>query len=120
MLEFPGSEVIKPYKVKATYIIAYINLLGGLGIVTGEQMMIIPLAITHCLISFMKHNPFQYNSVADQATYDNKLRKWLANMFILFAVKFFETWGLLVIVHFINVLFYLLNFILNLFFTIII
>ena len=86
MLEFPGSEVIKPYKVKATYIIAYINLLGGLGIVTGEQMMIIPLAITHCLISFMKHNPFQYNSVADQATYDNKLRMWLANMFILSAI----------------------------------
>ena len=58
MLEFPSSEYVKPYKVKATYIVAYINLLGGLGLVVGEQVMVIPLAIIHCLLSFMKNNPF--------------------------------------------------------------
>ena len=86
MLEFPGSELIKPYKLKGTYIIGYVNLMGGLGIVVGEQMVMIPLAIVHCLMTFIKHNPFTYNAVADQASYDNKMRMWLANMFILFAI----------------------------------
>mgnify|MGYP006893796914 CR=1 FL=1 len=34
----------------------------------------------------MKHNPFPYNPVADQATYDNKMRIWLADMIILMAI----------------------------------
>ena len=36
LLEFPGSELIKPYKLKITYIMAYINLLGAVGMVVGE------------------------------------------------------------------------------------
>ena len=48
--------------------------------------MMIPLAIVHTLLTFMKHNPFVYNKVADQATYDNKMRMWVANMIILFAI----------------------------------
>ena len=47
LLEFPSSEKVKPYKLKGTYILAYVNLLGALGMVIGEQMMIIPLAIVH-------------------------------------------------------------------------
>ena len=36
MLEFPSSEIVKPYKVKATYMMAYVNLLGGIGLIVGE------------------------------------------------------------------------------------
>ena len=54
MLEFPSSEMVKPYKLKATYIIAYVNLLGALGMVIGEQMMIIPLMVVHLLTTFLK------------------------------------------------------------------
>ena len=36
LLEFPSSEVIKPYKLKITYIMSYINLLGAVGMVVGE------------------------------------------------------------------------------------
>ena len=86
MLEFPSSELIKPYKLKGTYIIGYVNLMGGLGIVVGEQMVMIPLAIVHCLLTYIKHNPFTYNAVADQASYDNKMRMWLADMIIFFAL----------------------------------
>ena len=36
LLEFPGSELVKPYKLKATYVMAYINLLGAVGMIMGE------------------------------------------------------------------------------------
>ena len=36
LFEFPSSEFIKPYKLKATYIISYVNLLGAVGMVVGE------------------------------------------------------------------------------------
>ena len=49
LLEFPSSEVIKPYKLKGTYIIAYINFLGALGMIIGETTMIIPLLVVHIL-----------------------------------------------------------------------
>ena len=49
LLEFPSSEKVKPYKLKATYIMAYINLLGALGMIIGEQSMIIPLLLVHSL-----------------------------------------------------------------------
>jgi hypothetical protein len=49
LLEFPSSEKVKPYKQKFCHIIAYVNLLGGVGMVIGEQSMVIPLAIVHLL-----------------------------------------------------------------------
>ena len=86
LLEFPGTEGVKPYKVKITYIIAYINLLGALGMIVGETSMIIPLAIIHLLQSFLKNNPFPLHPVADQASYDNKMRSFLIDMVILMAL----------------------------------
>ena len=86
MLEFPSSEKVKPYKLKATYIMAYINLLGSLGMVIGEQMMIIPLMIVHLLQSFIKNNPFPLHPVADQVAYENKLRMWVIDMILFFAL----------------------------------
>ena len=82
LFEFPGSEIIKPYKVKGTYIIAYLNILGALGMVIGEQSMVGPLIVVHVFSSFLKNNPFPLHPVADQATYDNKMRCWLMDMVI--------------------------------------
>lgn len=86
MLEFPSSERVKPYKRKATYIMAYLNLMGALGLIIGEQVVIVPLAILHVFQSFLKNNPFILHPVADQAAYDNKMRLWLADMIIFFAL----------------------------------
>ena len=86
MLEFPSSEYIKPYKLKATYIMAYINLLGGIGMVIGEQVMIIPLIIVHLLQTFIKHNPFPIKQAAEPAVYDNKMKNFLINMIICLAM----------------------------------
>ena len=86
MLEFPSSEVVKPYKLKITYMMAYVNLLGSLGMVIGEQGMIIPLVIVHLLQTFMRQNPFPLHPVADQATYDNKMRCFLVDMVICAAL----------------------------------
>ena len=36
LIEFPSSEFVKPYKLKATYFFAYCNLLGAIGMVIGE------------------------------------------------------------------------------------
>ena len=74
MLEFPSSEKVKPYKLKGTYIMAYVNLLGALGMIIGEQSMVIPLAVVHLFQTFVKNNPFPLHPVADQASYDNKMR----------------------------------------------
>ena len=65
LLEFPSSEKVKPYKLKGTYMLAYVNLLGGLGMVIGEQSMIIPLSIVHLFQSFVKNNPFPLQPKAD-------------------------------------------------------
>ena len=86
MLEFPSSEYVKPYKLKATYIMAYLNGLGALGMVIGEQVMIIPLILVHVLQTFMKNNPFPVNPKAEEATYDNKMLCYLKDMIILFAL----------------------------------
>ena len=82
LLEFPSSELVKPYKLKAAYIIAYMNLLGALGMVIGEQSMIIPLIICHVFQSFLKSNPFPLHPTADQVSYDNKMRCFLMDMVI--------------------------------------
>ena len=63
LLEFPSSEVVKPYKQKVAHCVAYINLLGGAAMVAGEQSMIIPLAIVHLLQAFVKNNPFPHDPV---------------------------------------------------------
>ena len=86
LFEFPSSELVKPYKLKATYIISYINLLGAVGMIVGEQSMIIPLAIAHLLQSFMKNNHFPLNQVAQQVKYDNNKRQLIADMIIFFAL----------------------------------
>ena len=49
LLEFPSSELVKPYKQKVTLIMAYINILGALGLVIGETTMGIPLFVIHML-----------------------------------------------------------------------
>ena len=49
MLEFPSSEAVKPYKQKVAHFVAYVNLLGGAGMVAGEQSMVPLLAVTHLL-----------------------------------------------------------------------
>ena len=85
LLEFPSSEYIKPYKLKSTYIIAYINLLGSVGMVLGEQVMIIPLALVHLLQMFMRNNPFNVDSQS-QNKYDNNMRAFLVDLIILFAM----------------------------------
>ena len=36
MLEFPSSELVKPYKQKVAHVLGSINLIGGAGIVMGE------------------------------------------------------------------------------------
>ena len=77
---------MKPYKLKATYIIAYINLLGGIGMVVGEQSMVIPLSIVHLLLTFMKHNFMLKEAGANQNTYDNMKRIFIANIVIFFAL----------------------------------
>ena len=82
MLEFPSSEIVKPYKVKATYILAYVNFLGALGLLIGETSMGIPLFVIHVLQAFIKNNPFPLHPVADQASYDNKMRSFLIDMVI--------------------------------------
>ena len=53
---------------------AYVNLLGALGMIIGEQSMVIPLAVVHLFQTFVKNNPFPLHPVADQASYDNKMR----------------------------------------------
>ena len=63
-----------------------INIAGGAGVVMGEQSMVIPLAIVHLLQAFVKNNPFPVDPVGAQATYDNKLRAWIADMIIFFAL----------------------------------
>ena len=85
-MEFPSSEVVKPYKQKCAHVVAYINLLGGAAMVAGEQSMIIPLAIVHLLQAYVKNNPFPHDPVGAQATYDNKLRVWTADIVIFFAL----------------------------------
>ena len=86
MLEFPSTELVKPYKVKATYMMAYVNLLGGIGLIIGEQMMIIPLAIVHLFQAFLKHNPFPVDPKGAEATYDTKMRTFAADMVIFAAL----------------------------------
>jgi len=54
--------------------------------VIGEQTMIIPLLIVHILQAFIKNNPFPHDPVGAQGTYDNKMRAWLADMIIFFAL----------------------------------
>ena len=54
--------------------------------IIGEQVMIIPLIIVHLLQAFIKNNPFPHDPVGAQATYDNKMRSWLADMIIFFAL----------------------------------
>mmetsp|Transcript_23931 Transcript_23931/g.36612 ORF Transcript_23931/g.36612 Transcript_23931/m.36612 type:complete len:173 (-) Transcript_23931:33-551(-) len=85
LLEFPSSEYVKPYKQKATYIIAYINLLGGVGMVIGEQSMIIPLAIIHALQMFLRNNPFNVDA-SSQSKYDNNMRAFLVDVILLWAL----------------------------------
>ena len=85
-MEFPSSEAVKPYKQKFCHIVAYVNLLGGVGLVIGEQSMIIPLAIVHLLQAFIKNNPFPHDPVGAQATHDNKMRAWIVDMIIFFAL----------------------------------
>ena len=80
MLEFPSSEFVKPYKRQATYMMAYMNLLGALGLVIGETTMGIPLLLVHLMQSFLKNNPFPLHPTADQASYDNKMRCFLIDM----------------------------------------
>jgi hypothetical protein len=63
LLEFPSSEKVKPYKQKFCHIIAYVNLLGGVGMIIGEQAMIIPLILVHLLQAFVKNNPFPHDPV---------------------------------------------------------
>ena len=36
MLEFPSSELVKPYKQKVAHVLGCINFIGGAGIVMGE------------------------------------------------------------------------------------
>ena len=48
--------------------------------------MVIPLAIVHCLQSFMKNNHFNLNQVANPVKYDNNKRQLLVDMVILFAL----------------------------------
>ena len=86
MLEFPSSEIVKPYKLKATYIMAYINFLGALAMIIGEQSMVIPLFIVHVFQSFLKNNPFPLHPTADQVSYDNKMRCFLIDMVIAAAL----------------------------------
>ena len=86
MFEFPSSEMVKPYKLKATYIISYVNLLGAVGMIVGEQSMVIPLALTHLLQSFMKNNHFPLNPVAQQVKYDNSKRQLIVDLIIFFAL----------------------------------
>ena len=66
--------------------LAYVNLLGGLGMIIGEQMMIIPLAIVHLLMTFMKNNYMATQAAANQATYDNQKRLFMADIVIFFAL----------------------------------
>ena len=48
--------------------------------------MILPLIVVHLLQAFIKNNPFPHDPVGAQATYDNKMRAWLADMIIFFAL----------------------------------
>ena len=48
--------------------------------------MIIPLAIVHLFQTFLKQNPFPLHPVADQATYENKMRCFLQDLVILGAL----------------------------------
>ena len=95
--------MIKPYKLKATYMLAYVNLLGGLGMIIGEQMMIIPLAIVHLLMTFMKNNYMATQAAANQATYDNQKRLFMADIVIFFALLMILFDKILKIVYFVNI-----------------
>ena len=86
LLEFPSSEKVKPYKLKAGYIIAYCNLLGAVGMVIGEQMMILPLILVHLFTTFVKFNPFNVQKEAEQVKYDNNMRAFLINIAIMFGL----------------------------------
>lgn len=86
LIEFPSSELVKPYKLKATYLISYVNLLGAVGMIVGEQSMIIPLSLVHLLQSFMKNNHFPLNPVAQQVKHDNCKRQLIVDMIIFFGL----------------------------------
>ena len=65
---------------------SYVNLLGAVGMVVGEQSMIVPLAVVHLLQSFMKNNHFPVNPVGAQIKYDNHKRMLMADLVIFFAL----------------------------------
>ena len=48
--------------------------------------MIIPLALVHLLLTFMKNNYMATQAAANQVTYDNQKRLFMADIVIFFAL----------------------------------
>ena len=83
LFEFPSSEFVKPYKQKVTMMFAYVNLLGAVGMIIGEQLMILPLMAVHLLQTFIKNNPFNVEAKAAQQKYENNHRAFVFDLIIL-------------------------------------